>query len=354
MKYLVLLTLLFFGCNDKPTDSNNEPYSVAGQVTNSNGPVADANVNIDKKTNWETATSESGEFSISDVSYGDHTLYIRKRGQEEDFIEKSYPIFVNTQIVLDNLILPIPVRLYPPTNITQTEMTILWNQTDADDFREYKVYKKDSPGLDETTGELIYVSTFRDDTLFVDENLIPYETYYYRVYLMNEIGRLGGSNIESASALGGNLIPDGGFDDPASFDENWFIEGGGGTLSYNDSVKIAGNYSLYGLLPYYVKIVSKKRIQLAAGKTYELSGWGKANGFYRPTYEWVGIGIAGDNFGQSLQFCVGPIGPIDSVDIDWTFKSKYFTPTENVSAEITLWGGFDRVWFDELKLEVVE
>ena len=35
---------------------------------------------------------------------------------------------------------------------------------------------------------------------------------------MNEYGRMGGSNIESAPTLGGNLIPDGSFEDTSKFD----------------------------------------------------------------------------------------------------------------------------------------
>jgi len=351
---LILVGIIIIGCSNESTDPNNGLYSISGIISNSYGPVSNAKVTVDNKVNWETTTSSNGEFSISNVSSGDHTLFVKKEGQDENFVEGNYPIFVNTNLTLTNLILPIPVRLYPPTNIAQTEMTIIWNKTDALDFREYKLYVKDTPGLDETTGELIFVSTSIEDTSFVNDNLIPYETYYYRVYLMNEFGRMGGSNIASAPTLGGNLIPDGSFDDPTSFNENWFIENGGGNISYNDSLKIDGDYSLFGLLPHHIDLVSKRSIQLAAGKNYEISGWGKANGYSRPTWDWVALYIKGDNFFQNLYFCVGPGNPYDSVDIDWTFTSKYFTPTMDVSVSIELKGGFDRVWFDELKLEVVE
>ncbi len=358
MKYfliLILVGIIIIGCSNESTDPNDGLYSISGKISNSFGPVSNAKVTVDNKVNWETTTTSTGEFSISNVSSGDHTLFVKKEGQDENFVEGNYPIFVNTNLTLNNLILPIPVRLYPPTNITQTEMTIIWNKTDAPDFREYKLYRKDTPGLDETTGELIFVSTSVEDTSFVDENLIPYETYYYRVYLMNEFCRLGGSNIANAPTLGGNLIPDGSFDDPTSFNNNWFISSGDGELIYDDSVKTDGNYSLFGLLPHHIRIKSKKSVQLAEGKNYVISGWGKANGYYRPTYEVVAVLIRGESFiTQHLIFCVGPPGPIDSVDIDWTFASKYFTPTENVSVDIELEGGFDRVWFDELKLEVVE
>jgi len=351
---IVLIAFLFWGCKDEPTEPTSDLYSIQGKVTNSNGPVANAKVTVDNKANWETTTSTSGDFTIPNVSSGDHTLYIEKKGQDEDFIEVNYPVFVNSNLVLNNLILPIPVRLFPPTNITQTEMTVQWNQTDAQDFREYKLYTKDTPGLDETTGELIYVSTSKDDTAFVADNLIPYETYYYRVYLMNEYGRMGGSNIESAPTLGGNLVPDGGFEDTTSFYTHWFVDSGPGDLSYDDSIRVNGNYSLFGLTPFKVTLKSTRSVQLAAGKTYELSGWGKANGRTRSFSDWVGIGVQGNNFYEGVHFCDGPGNSYDSVDIDWAYNSKFFTPAENVSAVIRLEGGFDRVWFDGLKLVVVE
>jgi len=352
--YIILIVVFLLGCKDEPTEPTSNSYSISGKVTNSSGPVTNAKVTVDNKANWQTTTSATGNFTISNVSSGDHTLYIDKKGQDEDFIEVNYPVYVNSNLILNNLVLPIPVRLYPPVNITQTEMTIKWNKTDAQDFREYKLYTKDTPGLDENTGELIYVSTSKNDTSFIVENLIPYETYYFRVYLMNEYGRLGGSNIESAPTIGGNLIPDGSFEDSSKFDEHWFIDWGDGDLSYDDSIKIDGNYSLFGLIPYSVTLKSTRSVQLAAGKTYELSGWGKANGRTRSGTYWVGMNIQGNNFYQNLWFCVGPGNSYDSVDIDWTYNSRYFTPSENVSVVIELDGGFDRVWWDELKLEVVE
>jgi len=71
--------------------------------------------------------------------------------------------------------------------------------SDADDFREYKLYRHSTSGFDESTGELLHISTFRNDTSFTDS--IPHSsTYYYRLYQMNEYGRLGGSNIVKISS----------------------------------------------------------------------------------------------------------------------------------------------------------
>jgi len=353
---LIILGIIILGCSNETTDPNNGLYSISGKVSNSYGPVASAIVTVDKKLNWETTTSASGEFTISKISSGDHTLYIEKKGQDEDFVERNYPISVNTDLILNNLILPIPVTLFPPTNISQTEMTILWNQTDVLDFREYKLYRNDSPGLDETTGELIYVSTSKNDTSFIVENLVPYGTYYYRVYLMNEFGRLGGSNIESATTLAGNLIPDGSFDDPTSFDANWFISDGDGIISYTDSIKVSGNYSLLGLIPHDIEIRTNEPIQLVGGLNYVFSGWAKANGHYNLSYETVAASLfiegSWSTYEHLIFFSESTSG--DSVDYDWTFKSKTFTPAENMSLILEIEGGYDRVWFDELKLEVVE
>jgi len=68
-------------------------------------------------------------------------------------------------------------------------------------FYEYKIYRHYHTGLDENTGTLIHVSTSADDTIFNDigtdleYGLTPATTYYYRVYINNNFGRLGGSNI---------------------------------------------------------------------------------------------------------------------------------------------------------------
>ena len=145
--YIILIATFLLSCKGEPTKPTSNGYSISGKVINSNGPVANAKVTVDNKANWETTTSTSGEFIISNVSSGDHTLYIEKKGQDEDFVEMNYPMFVNTDLTLNNLILPIPVRLYTPRDITQTEMKINWNKTDAQDFREYKLYAKTTPGL---------------------------------------------------------------------------------------------------------------------------------------------------------------------------------------------------------------
>ena len=357
--YFSLFLVLLSGCKEESTNPNTDLYTISGKITNAYGSVANAKVAIDNKTNWEAKTSASGEFSISNVSSGNRTIYVRKKGQDEEFVEINYPIFVNTNLTLNNLILPIPVRLYPPANITQTEMMIIWNQTDAQDFREYKLYRRDTPGLDETTGELIFVSTAKKDTSFVDENLIPYETYYYRVYLMNEFGRMGGSNIASASTLGGNLIPDGEFEIVGSVNDNWHEYWGGQRIfDYDDSVKVEGNYALKGQNTYgdNTTMVLNNLITLIPGKTYQLSAWFKASG----------MASGGNDMIYVLLYSAGTLNPVteikvtdhralnEPVEIEWTQRMDYFTVSE-VSLVVTRFSsGFENYWIDDLKLIVAE
>jgi len=352
--YIILISIFLLDCKEEPTKPTSDLYSVSGKVTNSNGPIPNAKVTVDNKVNWETTTSSTGEFSISNVSSGNHTLFVKKEGQDENFVEGNYPIYVNTNLTLNNLILHIPLRLYPPTNITQTEMTIIWNKTDAQDFREYKLYRRDTPGLDETTGELIYVSTSKNDTSFVAENLIPYETYYYRIYLMNEFGRMGGSNIVSEATLGGNLIPDGGFEIVGSVYDNWHERWGNQIIfDYDDSVKVEGNYALKGHQVYgnFTAMFLNTSITLLPGKTYQLSAWFKVSGMASGTNEWIHVDLIVPGSGIIIWDSRAITEPIE---IEWTYKVAFFSVSEVRTVVPRFGAGFENYWIDDIQVRVVE
>ena len=86
-------------------------------------------------------------------------------------------------MIIESLILPKGVQIFEPENIGPNSMEIKWSATDANDFREYKLYRHISSGLDETTGTLVHVSTAISDTQFTDQGVNPVTTYYYRVIL---------------------------------------------------------------------------------------------------------------------------------------------------------------------------
>ena len=199
--YLIFSFLIFNSC----TKESSEPegmFSVSGFVYLNSQPVIGAIASIDEKTNYTTQTDENGYFKINDVTKGDHQLKLYKSfndtSQNQDaFSERNYDLAVNNDLTLNNLKIPKAVKLYEPVIINADTLQINWSSSDAEDFREYKIFRHNNSGLDENTGTLTHVSTSIDDTVFFDKNVDEPGDYFYRVYVMNEYGRLGGSNIVS-------------------------------------------------------------------------------------------------------------------------------------------------------------
>ena len=94
----------------------------------------------------------------------------------------------------------------------QNILTLNWSSSLDEEFREYKIYRKDDAGLDENTGELIYVSTEIQDTTFIDDSFNMGLEYFYRVYTLSAFGKLGGSNIVSATTPQPTLVENGDFE----------------------------------------------------------------------------------------------------------------------------------------------
>lgn len=173
-------------------------YNVSGRVTQNGEPVANANVSVKKRSG---TTDANGSFTLEDVVEGNHILNITKevgtlkRTRSEAFMARSYEIEVTRDTSLNFLELPEPVFLKQESRRQHEYANLAWNRSHAEDFREYKIYRHGSPGLDESTGELIYVTTDANDTTFKDNFELGAEGYYYRAYVMNDYGRLGGSNV---------------------------------------------------------------------------------------------------------------------------------------------------------------
>ena len=192
--YTLLLILIgFTSC-----DTFKTKYNVSGMVTQNGEQVENANVSVKKRSG---TTDANGSFILEDVVEGNHILNISKevgtlKGTgSEAFMARSYEIEVSSDTSLEFLELPDPVFLEQKSRRQNENVTLSWNRSNAEDFREYKIYKRGSPGLDENTGELIYTSTDANDTIFKDNFELGAEGYYYRAYVMNDYGRLGGSNV---------------------------------------------------------------------------------------------------------------------------------------------------------------
>ncbi len=327
-------------------------YSVSGTVIVGGEPADGATVRLDDAFNWQTETDAAGRFYIDGVSAGEHTLFTSMQADSGAFSERRVQLLITKNVDLDDLLLPEPIELFPPV-ATPDGLLLSWEPTDAVDFYEYDLYTHDTAGLDETTGELIFVGTAPDQTEFLHESVDGASEYFYRVFVMNEVGRLGGSNLTSAVAPIVNLIRDGDFEDPASLD-NWKQRGGLMAALVSDVVQ-EGTRSLYLTSeltqPCCNPIVldTDYSFRLVEGTSYELSAWVKTQGILTE----VGPEIAVDGVGWSgvIHFDddqgLGPGAPFDR---EWTLLSTQFVATSTGTHTLHIWGMVSEMWVDDLVL----
>jgi Carboxypeptidase regulatory-like domain/Carbohydrate binding domain/Fibronectin type III domain len=364
----VLVFILLTGCKNNSTDPAGG-YSVSGKVYNDGQPLPNATISLDKKENYTSQTNSAGEFTIKGVPKGDYSLYVEKTNTDGSFISKTSSITVSNDLYLESILLPKGVTISIPTNITANSFHLTWTSTNANDFREYKLFRATSSGLDETTGTLVHVSTAIGDTEFTDNNLNPLTDYYYRVYIMNDYGRLGGSNIVTSLTLNKNIILNGSLEEISSnFPANWmtfqdmpvnFVVDNEVAQEGNKSIRVDLNPedhgSNFGWLFY--QIINPSEFE--QGKSYKISFWCKTDSLednqsisFRFTKD--------DKFWPVIlnvpYFVKGPRLPSG-----WEYYSMTLTiPAESVSNyffELNIDKSVTtrpmRVWFDNLKVEKI-
>ncbi len=328
-------------------------YSVSGTVVVAGEPLAGAVVQLDDAFNWQTETDAAGRFYIDGVSAGEHTLFTSTQADSGAFSERRVQLVITKNVDLDDLVLPEPIELSPPV-ATTGGLLLSWEQTDAQDFREYKLYTHDSAGLDETTGELIFVATAPDQTEFLHESVDGASEYFYRVFVMNEVGRLGGSNLTSAVAPVVNLIRDGDFEASTSLD-HWSHRGSGAAALVTDVVQ-EGGQALY-LTSQLTQVCCSPCVlettylfRLVEGTTYELSAWMKTQGVVTDLAE-PEIFVAGGGVnGAVLRHGDPSVLPGSAYDHDWTHLSTQFVATSTGTHTLYIGGNASQVWVDDLVL----
>ena len=193
----VVIMLLVVSCSEAELE-----YEVSGNLLQSDMPISDAAVSLYKHEAFvqETITDDEGKFRFTGISEGNYNLVYSATFEDGRVSGDVRSINLDADVSFENLLLPDPISLLDPLEVTWTSVTLNWSQFNSEGFYEYKVYKAFSPALDETTGELIYISTSVSDTSFYD--LVGFdeipgndETYYYRVYVYNRYGLMSGSNI---------------------------------------------------------------------------------------------------------------------------------------------------------------
>jgi hypothetical protein len=200
---LYLILLFFPGC-----ESYTGNFDIRGNAVYDNGePVNQGSVLLDDAD--KAVTDEQGFFEIPDVPAGRYTLKITSSDSTGRYTSSETDIDLKGgDLDLEQLLLPLPVRLHEAEELSSRSLTLRWDRSHADDFREYKVYIHHSSALDESTGTLLHIATEPGDTVLrVDAGdfwwggatLTPNTTYYFRVFVMNAYGRHSGSNILEAT-----------------------------------------------------------------------------------------------------------------------------------------------------------
>ena len=95
---------------------------------------------------------------------------------------------------------PASVTLEDPSDITGTSMTLSWGQSRSLDFAGYQLYRSEEELVDEDA-TLIYETPDQNSLFFIDDELAPNTTYYYRVYVTDIWNIASGSNVVHAETL---------------------------------------------------------------------------------------------------------------------------------------------------------
>lgn len=372
-KSICLFLLIFmFSCSSS-TESDN--FSIRGVLFVQDEPLSNANVQIDENLNWKTTTDEFGEFEVQGVTDGEHILRASKVEDNDQIVSIESSVNINQSTTdLGEIRLPLPPFMYDidSVNTTHEKVPLRWSLANDPEFREYKVYRRDNPGLDEDTGELIFVSTSREDTTFIDTPSSSGITYYYRVYVLSAFGKLGGSNLVNIKVPSKNLIQNPGLEESSDGirpdiwkDGTMTTNEGNITDIFLDSEnKINGEYGgklIFNpafLPPDHIDIkitqlISKNEFEI--GEEYEFSIWIKTGDLKL----WLYI-IEGYPYSN---YWLQPLGntPIEK-NTDWTKYSKTFFADENnlhVDPEVTFF--FDDInqtelayaWIDEVSIKKI-
>ncbi|MEE8183600.1 MAG: fibronectin type III domain-containing protein [Thermoplasmata archaeon] len=99
---------------------------------------------------------------------------------------------------------PPAVTLNPPTDETETSLTLTWSQSLATDFARYDLYQSQLSGV---LGSLITSVSSQFSTLYVVTGLNPSTTYYFTVRVVDTGGLYANSNQMVGTTLAPNVPP---------------------------------------------------------------------------------------------------------------------------------------------------
>jgi len=363
MKNTIFVLVIVFLAITSCKKTEEQLHSVSGYFFIKNKPISDVTVNIDDKIQYNTKTNSQGYFKIGNIPTGQHKLKALKAAEDSSFIEKTVNIDVNSNISLDSIFLPNPVTIENCIlDSSSNKVTIIWTKSLAIDFREYKIYSHATSGLDETTGTLEHVATNINDTSVTLQ--IPNGTkLFFRIFVLNEFGRLGGSNITSIAGININLLLGGDFENNLLFYSFWHTLG---DINIIDSIFKSGSHCL--LLKSNIDTtniiwtdnwMNTQQFLVEKNVEYELSFWYKARGlahmmyplnfyYYQDNQQFLWTDF-GDHELKGVPVANGLLRKLYGVD--WTYYSTNFFPNNSTAITFYFTASIEELYIDNLQIK---
>ena len=156
--FIISSVVFIISCTEKSTNPDSDLFKVSGKLIYNNKPLENATISLNDAVNYTTLSNINGDFQITKVPKGKYNFKIQKTFENGSFLSKTSSLEVNNDTNMDALLLPKGITIYPAKNITSSSAIISWSASNANDFREYKLYRHTTSGIDETTGTLVNVS----------------------------------------------------------------------------------------------------------------------------------------------------------------------------------------------------
>ena len=148
---------------------------------------------------------ETADDGLYEVSY---ILPVYLRGSEiplgASFVDRAgneAPLFdAGTMSITDP---PEAVTLIGASDSTRTSITIAWSASEEPYFASYRIYRSESPGVEETLFNFVRELFNIAQTSYPDGGLIEGRRYYYRIFVVNDVEDATGSNEIAANTYDG-------------------------------------------------------------------------------------------------------------------------------------------------------
>jgi fibronectin type 3 domain-containing protein len=102
---------------------------------------------------------------------------------------------------------PEAVQLIGSIDSTTSMITIKWSESTESDFAAYRIYRDTKTGVTDSPALFVQGLDFQSQTTYPDSDLDQGVTYYYRVYVVNDLDESTGSNEISASTYDAVPVP---------------------------------------------------------------------------------------------------------------------------------------------------